>query len=100
MLPHDIVGLYSLGDGWLCPPSEIRGTQRKELFNRVAAAGEKVSKVNRYNDVAGQTKIAGVSTDAFGNAAGSCYDLAKDGAYAGSGILVLKLYPGAEFSPK
>lgn len=100
MEPKDIVGLYSLGDGWLSQPSEIRGTKQKKLFDSIAAAGAKVSKVNRYNDVAGQTKIAGVDTDAYGNAKGNCYDLAKDGAYAGSGILVLKLYAGTEFSTK
>ncbi|CAD7929199.1 unnamed protein product [Amoebophrya sp. A120] len=59
-----------------------------------------VMRLNMYNEVAGQTKIHGVSKDNYGNAVGTNFDLAKDGAFAGATIAVLHLYTfgGFDFS--
>ena len=53
--------------------------------------------INRF---AGQTKIEGAAVDQYGNAAGSAYDLAVDGGFAGLKIAVLHLYTdeGFDFS--
>src|SRR5262249_31630205 len=46
---------------------------------------------------AGRTRIAGAATDRFGNAAGTAYDLGRDGAFEGHTVHVLHLYTGEGF---
>eukprot|EP00760_Papus_ankaliazontas_P017734 PhM_4_TR17376/c0_g1_i1/m.22402 len=50
-----------------------------------------------YNPVAGQINLDGVPIDKYGNPVGSDYDLARDGAFAGSTIAVIHLYLGEGF---
>ena len=50
-----------------------------------------------FTQYAGQTTIIGAKKDAQGNADGTQYDLAKDGAFDGQSIVVLHLYTGEGF---
>ena len=50
-----------------------------------------------YTAHAGQRRIPGAITDKFGNAAGSQYDLARDGAFKDCLVAVLHLYCGEGF---
>jgi hypothetical protein len=50
-----------------------------------------------YSSYAGQHRIPGAVTDKFGNAAGSQFDLAADGAFDGAVVAVLHLYTGEGF---
>ena len=50
-----------------------------------------------FTQYAGQTTIIGAKKDAQGNADGTQYDLAKDGAFDGKSIVVLHLYTGEGF---
>jgi molecular chaperone DnaK len=50
-----------------------------------------------YNAHAGQHKIPGAMTDKYGNALGSQFDLAGDGAFEGSTVAVLHFYTGEGF---
>ena len=52
---------------------------------------------NPFTQYAGQTTIIGAKKDAQGNAEGTQYDLAKDGAFDGLNIVVLHLYTGEGF---
>lgn len=47
---------------------------------------------SRFTEWAGTNLIPGADTDAYGNAKGSQYDLAKDGSYEGFKVIVLCLY--------
>ena len=53
-----------------------------------------------YTQYAGQTMIVGAQKDHQGNALGTNYDLANDGAFDGKKILVLHLYTGEGFDFK
>ena len=53
--------------------------------------------ISVYSKYAGQTSIAGVKADRFGNAEGSQYDLGVDGAYVGLLVTVLHFYTNGEF---
>ena len=53
-----------------------------------------------YTQYAGQTMIVGAEKDHQGNALGTNYDLANDGAFDGHSILVLHLYSGEGFDFK
>ena len=53
-----------------------------------------------FTEFAGQTVIPGAPKDAHGNAEGTQYDLAKDGAFEGMKIVVLHLYTGEGFDFK
>jgi hypothetical protein len=50
-----------------------------------------------YTPYAGHHRIPGAVTDKFGNASGSQFDLAADGAFDGAVIAVLHLYTGEGF---
>ena len=52
---------------------------------------------NPFTEFAGQTIIPGAPKDAHGNAEGTQYDLAKDGAFEGMKVVVLHLYTGEGF---
>lgn len=58
----------------------------------------KVTDMRFYNSNAGRNQMAGAATDRHGNAQGSQYDLATDGAFRGQSIVVLQLY-NFEFGP-
>ena len=47
-----------------------------------------------YGDWVGVSNIPGAARDRFGNPEGSQYDLARDGGFAGRGIVILCLYTG------
>lgn len=49
---------------------------------------------SRFTEWAGTNLIPGAETDEYGNAAGSQYDLAKDGSYEGFKVVILCLYTG------
>eukprot|EP00035_Acanthoeca_spectabilis_P010594 m.187573 g.187573 ORF g.187573 m.187573 type:complete len:417 (-) comp15071_c0_seq8:220-1470(-) len=59
--------------------------------------GSRLHLIKVYSKFAGQTTIEGVARDKHGNAAGTQYDLAVDGAYAGLKVAVLQLYTGENF---
>ncbi len=48
--------------------------------------------ISTYNKHAGQSAIAGVAKDSFGNARGAEFDLGVDGAFEGLKVLVIQLY--------
>jgi hypothetical protein len=50
-----------------------------------------------FTEFAGQTRIEGAASDRFGNAAGTGYDLGRDGAFEGHTVHVLHLYTGGGF---
>jgi hypothetical protein len=56
--------------------------------------------IQPYTQYAGQTTIVGAPKDHQGNALGTNYDLANDGAFNGESILVLHLYTGEGFDFK
>ena len=47
-----------------------------------------------YSEWVGVSNIPGATPDRFGNPEGSQYDLARDGGFAGHGIVILCLYTG------
>jgi hypothetical protein len=71
------------------------------MFPAGAAATGYSNRARRARDVftayAGQTRIEGAETDRFGNAAGTAYDLGRDGAFAGHTVHVIQLYTGEGF---
>jgi hypothetical protein len=50
-----------------------------------------------FTEFAGQTHIEGATADRHGNAAGTAYDLGRDGAFEGHTVHVLHLYTGEGF---
>ena len=52
---------------------------------------------NLFTEYAGQTHIAGADTDRYGNAAGTGYDLGRDGAFEGHTVHVLQQYVERDF---
>jgi hypothetical protein len=50
-----------------------------------------------FTEFAGQTRIVGAETDRYGNAAGTAFDLGRDGAFEGHTVHVLHLYTGEGF---
>ncbi len=50
-----------------------------------------------FTEFAGRTKIEGAAADRYGNAAGTAYDLGRDGAFEGFTVHVLHLYTGEGF---
>jgi len=50
-----------------------------------------------YTDESGQTAQREVKRDGYGNAAGTSYDLAVDGAFEGQTVAVLHFYTGDGF---
>ena len=52
--------------------------------------GETLQLITTYNDCAGQSVIAGVETDDFGNARGAHCELGVDGAFEGMQVGVTK----------
>jgi hypothetical protein len=50
-----------------------------------------------FTEHAGRTRIEGAATDRYGNAAGTAYDLGRDGAFEGHTVHVLHLYTGEGF---
>ena len=53
-----------------------------------------------FTEHAGQTKIEGAATDKHGNAAGTGYDLGRDGAFEGHAVHILQLYTASDFTFK
>lgn len=51
-----------------------------------------------FTEFAGQTHIAGASTDRHGNASGNDYDLGRDGAFEGHAVHILCLYRGCSMA--
>lgn len=99
--------------------AELRATlpirRHEKLFERLESAlGQRFSpglggtgysnRARRARDLftehAGKTKIEGAKADRFGNAAGTAYDLGRDGAFAGHVVHVLHLYTGEGFDFK
>eukprot|EP00967_Tisochrysis_lutea_P079192 scaffold108212_cov20-Tisochrysis_lutea.AAC.3 len=62
--------------------------------------GSKLKVSALYSMVAGQSSIAGVKTDIYGNAAGEKYDLGLNQAFKGMELGVLHLYTGEGFDFK
>lgn len=54
--------------------------------------------MSMYGDAAGESVVANAQLDAYGNAAGEKYDLAKDGAFAGYTIVIGSFCSEAELS--
>eukprot|EP00035_Acanthoeca_spectabilis_P010590 m.187644 g.187644 ORF g.187644 m.187644 type:complete len:415 (-) comp15071_c0_seq17:220-1464(-) len=86
---------------------EIKAYLRGENGNQPAAQtlqhygvplGARLQLIKVYSKFAGQTAIDGAARDTHGNAAGTEYDLAVDGAYAGLKVAVIQLYTGFDFS--
>lgn len=50
-----------------------------------------------FTEFAGRTRIEGAATDDYGNAAGTSYDLGRDGAFEGHTVHVLHLYTSEGF---
>lgn len=63
-----------------------------EAVRKVEVVDEKTGKVETKT-----VTLAKVQTDAFGNAAGTQYDLAVDGAFKGHTVAVLHLYTGKRY---
>jgi hypothetical protein len=50
-----------------------------------------------FTEFAGRTRTEGAATDKHGHAAGTAYDLGRDGAFAGHAVHVLHFYTGEGF---
>ncbi len=57
-----------------------------------------MKELNPYTEHKGKQEIKNAPKDQFGNAKGTSYDLAKDGAFKGVSIAVLHLYTGEGFN--
>lgn len=72
-----------------------------QLFSPLLSGTGYSNRARRARDLftehAGRTKIEGAATDKHGNAAGTGYDLGRDGAFEGHAVHVLHLYTGEGF---
>ena len=78
---------------------ETKLGQRLAAYNRGTGYSNRARRArDLFTEHAGRTRIEGAATDKHGNAAGTDYDLGRDGAFAGEVVHVLHLYSGEGFT--